>query len=70
MEIDLHGHSLMHDDNDHHGYEYLAHKIGADESKMFFQQAKEHGSAEFKTNLNKDYILTHNSNGTYTVAKK
>ena len=69
-EIQLHGHSVSHDDNDRHGYDYLAHKIDANEAKVLFSYAKEHGVAEFETHDNKNYSINHNSNGTFTIVKR
>ena len=69
-KVELYGHPVVHDDNDHDGYNYLAHKIQAEEAKVLFGYAKEHGTAEFETHLNKNYSLIHNSDGTYTIVKR
>lgn len=69
-KVDLHGHPVVHDDDDHHGYDYLAHKIQPEEAKVLFTYAKEHGEAQFETHDNKNYSLNHNSDGTYTIIKR
>ncbi len=69
-KVDIHGHPVFHEDDDHHGYEYLAHKIQGDEAKVLFTYAKEHGAADFETHDNKNYSLVHKGDGTYTIAKR
>lgn len=69
-KIELHGHQVLHDEQDHEGYDYLAHKIQAEEAKVIFEYARIHGTAEFETHLHKDYSLVHNSDGTYTILKR
>jgi hypothetical protein len=68
--VELHGHQVEHDEHDHHGYDYLAHKIDAEEAKVLFSYAKEHGTAQFETHDNKNYSVVHNSNGTFTIMKR
>lgn len=69
-QINLHGHLVIHDEHDREGYDYLAHKIQGEEAKVLFEYAKEHGTAEFETHLNKNYSLVHSSDGTYTIVKR
>jgi len=68
--IELHGHQVEHDEGDHHGYDYLAHKIQAEEAEVLFHHAKAHGSAQFETQTGKNYSVVHNDNGTFTIKKR
>jgi len=71
IRIELYGHPVYHEDSDHDGYDYLAHKIQAEEAKVLFEYARVHGSAEFETHLSKNYTLTHNNSaGTYSIVKR
>jgi hypothetical protein len=68
-EID--GHPVYHDDEDHHGVEYLNSKIDRNEAKVLFDYAKTHGTAEFETQGGKNYSLVHNNEkGNYEIVKR
>ena len=69
-KTDFHGHPLIFDDYDDPGYQYLARKIDAKEVDVLFDYAKEHGAAQFETQLGKNYSLVHNNDGTYTIVKR
>jgi hypothetical protein len=74
--IQVHGHHVEYDPHDpnhmdhHDGLDHLTHRIDKDEAEVLFRQAKEHGSAQFETQLGKNYTVVHNPNGTFTVAKR
>ncbi len=70
QKTEIHSHSVFYDPADIYGHEYLCQKLDEKAAQVLFLQAKEHGSAAFQTAGGHDYSLVHNSDGTYTIAKR
>ena len=64
---DIHGHAVYGDKNVEYGMNYLDHDIQYSEAEVFFQQAKLHGQAEFEDDHERNYTLSYNGDGTYTI---
>jgi len=56
----INGHIVSHDDSVNEGIRYLMYRINAEEQKVFFDQAFEHGSAVFEDHMGYKYKLIHN----------
>lgn len=67
---DVHGHSVIGEDDALAGINYLDHKLDYQEAEAFFNQAHWRGSVEFEDDKGKNYTLTRNSDATYTVTKR
>ncbi|MDD5589953.1 MAG: hypothetical protein PHQ47_02130 [Candidatus Portnoybacteria bacterium] len=65
----FHNYVLEFEENDRHGYDYLASKLNSEEAKVYFDYAKSHGEAQFETQSGKDYSLFH-KDGLYTLVKR
>ena len=68
---DVHGYQVYFEDDAKHGVEYLDHRIDYREAKVFFEEAKNRGAAEFEDSENRDFTLTHTrGQGNYTVRRR
>ena len=71
MRTEIDGHPVYYNDEDDHGVEYLSRKIDRGETKVLFDYAKTHGTAEFETQGGKNYSLVHNNEkGNYEIVKR
>jgi hypothetical protein len=59
METTINGHIVSHDDATEVGVRYLI-RIGAAESKVFFDEAYNRGSVIFEDHMGYKFKLTHN----------
>lgn len=69
-EIHIHGHLVRYDDDLIDGMHYIENKLDENESKVFFDEAKRRGVAEFEDNLRHNYDLTYNKDASYTLTKR
>jgi hypothetical protein len=65
----IHGHSISYEDDALEGVHYLQNKLDMDESKVYFDEAKRRGEAEFEDNHRWNYTLTYND-GTYVLTRR
>jgi hypothetical protein len=71
MRIEIHGHPVYYDEDDHLGLEHLTRKLDGAEVTMLFDYAKTHGAAQFETQGGKNYSLVHNrEQGNYEIVKR
>lgn len=66
----IHGHKVYYEENASGGTDYLLRHLDDAEARVFFDQAREKGHIKFEDAQNKDYILSHNSDGTYAIERK
>ncbi len=55
----INGHIVSHDESVSEGVRYLMYRIDAQESKVFFDEAYNHGSAVFEDHMGYKYKLIH-----------
>lgn len=68
-KLSIHGYSLNYDYADYDGVRYLYDQLSADESKVFFKQAYEHGEAQFEDRYKKNFSITYKG-GEYTLHRR
>jgi len=67
-ETHIDGHKVLYEENAWGGMDYLMMHLDAQESKVFFDQARSKGHIKFEDAVNKHYTLSH-SNGVYTITR-
>jgi len=65
----IHGFSVVYEPNASGGVHYLMYDLDLDEAKVFFNQARQRGEAEFEDDLERKYTLFY-KNGIYTLTKR
>jgi hypothetical protein len=66
----VHGHNVTYEENAHGGMRYLRDDLSSTEAQVLFSQAKEHQSAQFEDDQDREFTLIHNSGGGYTVVRR
>ncbi len=61
--------SVTFEEDAHDGIRYLRDDLDYKEAKVFFDQARIRGSAEFEDDKDRQYTLIH-QNGVYTLARR
>ncbi|OGZ17326.1 MAG: hypothetical protein A2Z78_00745 [Candidatus Nealsonbacteria bacterium RBG_13_36_15] len=69
-QISIHGYITKYEDKDYNGIRYLLEDLQYDEAKVFFEQARLHGSAQFEDDFEGQYILNRNPDGTYDLGRR
>lgn len=64
---DVHGHTVLGEDNALNGIDYLDHDLDFKEAEVFFKQARYKGQVEFEDDKDRDFTLIYNQDGTYAV---
>jgi len=59
MKTTIKGHIVEHDDSVKAGIRYLIYEIDAEQAKVFFDQAYNHGSASFEDHMGYKFKLVH-----------
>ena len=59
MKTTIKGRIVEYDEGARAGVKYLTFDIDAEEAKVFFVQARNHGSAVFEDHMGKKFELTH-----------
>ena len=65
----IHGHWVMFEENAKPGIHYLEYELQAKEALVFFDQAKQHGSAEFEDSYRHNFTLSYYHDG-YTLVRR
>lgn len=68
-QIWLHDHYLNYDEADYVGIEYLRDQLSEEEVKVFFDQAYEHGKAEFEDNQEHNFSIVY-EDGDYKLVSR
>lgn len=66
-EIYIHGHKVKYEDNEQAGINYLLYDLDAQESKVFFNEAKRNKYAEFEDDKEGQFTLSYNADGSYSL---
>lgn len=64
---DIHGFHVFGDRDVKEGLDYLDYRLSYQEVQVFFNQARYRGPAQFEDHLHRNYTLTYNGDGTYTL---
>lgn len=67
---DIHGFTVLGDEDVDEGMNFLDYGLGYAETKVFFDQARARGKALFQDSQRRDYTLKYNGDGTYTVLRR
>jgi len=65
----IHGFPVTHEDNARAGVDHLRDDLSYAEARVFFDQARMRGSAEFEDDEDRQYTLLYQS-GTYTLIRR
>ena len=67
---DVHGYKVFGEKSAKFGINYLDHDLDYEEAKVFFRAARYNRPAKFEDARNRNFTLTYNRDGTYTVEKR
>lgn len=69
--VSVKGSKVQYDEkNAREGIKHLTYDLDYKEAKVFFDQARIKGEADFEDDLEKQYTLAHNQDGTYTLKRR
>jgi hypothetical protein len=68
-QITLHGFPVQYEDNAFEGIRYLRDDLDYNEARVFFDQARERGSAPFEDDADRQYTLLYRA-GVYTLVRR
>lgn len=70
QQIYLNGYYLKYDDgetNAIYGINYLRYDLNAQESKVFMDEARNTGQAQFEDHYDRQFTMIYNNDGTFTL---
>lgn len=68
-KTNIHGFTVQYEENAEGGIRYLRDDLSGSEARVFFDQARMRGSAEFEDDGDRQFTLSY-SNGTYTLIRR
>jgi len=66
----VHGFKTYYSNDIKTGIDYLRYDLDYSEAKVFFNQARIYGRANFEDDDDRQYVLIYNSDGSYTLKKR
>lgn len=69
-QISVHGYRTKYEDDVYNGIKHLLQDLQYKETKVFFEHARLHRSAQFEDDFEGQYTLEYNRDGTYTLSKR
>lgn len=69
LKTTVHGFSVIYEEKAKTGIEYLRDDLDYKEARVFFDQARQRGSAPFEDDEDRQYTLFYKA-GTYTLARR
>lgn len=66
----IHGYRLDGNKDAKEGMDYLDHRLDSAEVKVFFEQARIKGEAQFEDDRGHNYTLFYHNNGGYEIKKR
>jgi hypothetical protein len=69
QKVEIHGFTVAYEENSREGVAYLRDDLDANEARVFFDQAKMKGSAEFEDDDDRQFTLSYHENE-YTLIKR
>lgn len=72
QKIVIYGYNVKYekDDNVSRGIQYLRDDLEKEEARVFFDQAKMKGAAQFETDNDEEYTLMYSTDGFYTLLRR
>lgn len=65
----VHNFSLKYPEDCDAGRYYLEYRLNSEEARVFFDQARSHGHADFETHEQRHFRLTHESDGSNVLSR-
>ena len=69
-EVKIHGFKVKYEDNAKVGIDYLLYDLDSEEARVFFNQAKLKKYAKFEDDQDRQFTLSYNLDGTYTLIRR
>lgn len=69
-EVKIHGFKVKYEDNARAGIDYLLYDLDSEEARVFFSQAKLKKYAKFEDDQDRQFTLSYNLDGTYTLIRR
>lgn len=69
QKSDIHGHSVAYEESAIEGVRHLRDDLSSQEARVFFDQARSRGSAEFEDDADRQFTLVY-QNGAYTLVRR
>lgn len=69
-ETYIHSFKTRYEENAIEGINYLRNDLDIKESKVFFEQAKRKKFANFEDDQDRQFTLSYNTDGTYTLIRR
>lgn len=67
-KTNLKGYTVFYEDNAPKGIEHLGYVLDFQESEELFRQARQYGKTVFEDRLGRNFTLTRNPDGSFTVS--
>lgn len=67
---DVHGFHVYGTADAKDGLDYLDYRLSYQEVQVFFNQARYRGPAQFEDHMHRDFTLSYNNDGTYTLTRR
>ena len=69
-QIRMHGFIVKYEDDAHEGVNYILKELDNNEARVFFDEARRRGEAQFEDRSGKNYTITKNRDGTFDLTKR
>lgn len=69
-EVYIHGLKVRYEEDAQYGIEYLQRDLDRAEARVFFDQAKRKKFASFEDGQDRDYTLSYNNDGSYSLSRR
>ena len=68
-KVGIHGFAVTYEENAEEGIRHLRDDLDSEEARVFFDQARSRGSAEFEDDEDRQYTLIY-QNGSYALLRR
>ena len=69
-EVFIHGFKIKYEESEQAGVNYLLNDLDVNESRVFFDQARDKKYVEFEDDREGQYTLSYNREGSYTLIRR
>jgi hypothetical protein len=70
LETYIHNFKVKYEQNAQGGMYYLKNDLDQKEAKIYFDQAKRKKAVNFEDHQDRDYTLSYNTDGTFTLVRR
>lgn len=70
LETYIHNFKVRYEENAKPGIDHLRSDLDTQEAKVYFEQAKRKNFANFEDDSDRNYTLSYNSDGSYTLIRR